>query len=414
MLMGRMASLIRTPPFRLLLSAAAMSNLADGIAALALPWIASLITRDATLIALVAFSSRLPWFLFAIPAGVMTDRADRRLLMVRADLVRLALSLGVLWMAATLTQDVAATPVIATLSLLAFGLGCAEVLRDNAAQTVLPSIIGKDDLERANGQLWTVEQIMGAFVGPPLAGMLIVWSAPAPFALNALGFAMAAVLIWRLRIPPRAPVQRRPVLTEMRDGWEWMRAHPSILRLAVMLGFLNAVVMMALTILVLFSQDVLSLGAAGYGMLMTASAAGGVAGGIFGPGLVARLGARGAVRLALLLFPVPFVAIALTSSVWVVAAALFTEMFAGLIWNIVTVSYRQRRIPDHLLGRVNSLYRFFGWGMMPIGALAGGWIVALAEPHLGRVLALRVPYAVAAIDCAALAVYGWLRLRLPR
>jgi predicted MFS family arabinose efflux permease len=236
---------------------------------------------------------------------------------------------------------------------------------------------------------------------------------PAPFALNALGFAAAAFLIWRLRIPPRAPVQRRPVRTEMNEGWDWMRAHPTILRLAVMLGILNAVVIMALTMLVLFSQEVLSLGAAGYGLLMTASAAGGVVGGILGPRVVVRLGARGAVRLALGLFPLPFIAIALTSSVWIVAAALFTEMFAGLLWNIVTVSYRQRRIPDTLLGRVNSLYRFFGWGMMPLGALAGGWIVSLAEPQLGRALALRLPYAGAALGCGALAGYGWIRLRLP-
>lgn len=408
-----MATPIRTASFRLLLSAAAVSNLADGISALALPWIASLITRDPTLIALVAFATRLPWFLFAIPAGVITDWADRRLLMVRSDLARLALSLGVLWMAATLTQDTAAGPAIAALSLLAFGLGCAEVLRDNAAQTVLPSITGKDVLERANGQLWTLEQIMGSFIGPPLAGLLIALAVPAPFALNALGFAAAAFLIWRLRIPPRAPVQRRPVRTEMNEGWDWMRAHPTILRLAVMLGILNAVVIMALTMLVLFSQEVLSLGAAGYGLLMTASAAGGVVGGILGPRVVVRLGARGAVRLALGLFPLPFIAIALTSSVWIVAAALFTEMFAGLLWNIVTVSYRQRRIPDTLLGRVNSLYRFFGWGMMPLGALAGGWIVSLAEPQLGRALALRLPYAGAALGCGALAGYGWIRLRLP-
>jgi hypothetical protein len=87
-------------------------------------------------------------------------------------------------------------------------------------------------------------------------------------------------------------------------------------------------------------------------------------------------------------------------------------VFAGMLWNVVTVSYRQRVIPDELLGRVNSLYRFFGWGMMPVGALAGGWLVALAEPALGRSAALHVPYFVAATGSIALSVYRFLRLRL--
>ena len=107
-----------------------------------------------------------------------------------------------------------------------------------------------------------------------------------------------------------------------------------------------------------------------------------------------------------------FIVIFLTSNVWVVAAALFVEMFAALLWNVVTVSYRQRLIPDHLLGRVNSIYRFFGWGMMPIGALIAGFAVSLAEPELGREMALRIPYALAGAAAVIVALYGLFRLRL--
>ena len=107
-----------------------------------------------------------------------------------------------------------------------------------------------------------------------------------------------------------------------------------------------------------------------------------------------------------------FFVIFLTSNVWVVAAALFVEMFAGLLWNVVTVSYRQRLIPDDLLGRVNSIYRFFGWGLMPVGALLAGGVVALAEPDLGREAALRLPYVIAGCIAVILGIYGFLRLRL--
>ena len=87
-------------------------------------------------------------------------------------------------------------------------------------------------------------------------------------------------------------------------------------------------------------------------------------------------------------------------------------MFAGLLWNVVAVSYRQRFIPDALLGWVNSIYRFFGWGLLPFGALAAGAIVVLAEPEIGRALALRMPFVVATIGSFAIFVYGlfWLKI----
>jgi hypothetical protein len=116
------------------------------------------------------------------------------------------------------------------------------------------------------------------------------------------------------------------------------------------------------------------------------------------------------VVLALALMALPPLVIALTASPVLVALALFLETVAGMVWNIVTVSWRQRLIPDALLGRVNAIYRFFGWGMMPLGALFGGWVVALAEPGLGREMALHLPYLIACAGFAAMFLYGRRRL----
>jgi MFS family permease len=397
-----------------LFSATAVSNLGDGISALAFPWLATLITRDPTLIAFVAFATRLPWLLFSIPAGVIVDRRDRRLLMIQADVFRLLLTGGVIALilsVPTFPPDGDPLTYILALSGLALLLGTAEVVRDNAAQTVLPSIVAKADLETANGQMWSVEQIMGSFVGPPLAGILIAFAVPAPFALDAVTFGIAAWLVWCIAIPRRPTPPKRRVWPEIVEGWAWMRSHRTIFRLAVMLGIINAISTMAVTILILFSQDIMGLSAIGHGVLLTAGAAGGVVGGIAGPHVVARIGGQRSVLLALCLMPLPFVVIGFTSSPYIVAIALFVEMIAALLWNIVTVSYRQRLIPDALLGRVNSLYRFFGWGMMPIGALAGGLIVSIAEPDLGRDLALRTPYLVGAVGSSLMLVYGWKKLR---
>jgi MFS family permease len=401
--------------YRLLFSASAISNLGDGVSALAFPWLATLITRDPSLIATVAFATRLPWLLFALPAGVITDRGDRQNLMIMADILRILITLGVIALIFSLLDLPAERNVhlyIFALSCLAFFLGSAEVVRDNAAQTALPSVVAPSDLERANGQIWSIEQIMGSFIGPPLAGILIAYAVPAPFALDVVMFALAAWVIWMIAVPPRLIQARRSMWFETKEGFSWLREHPKLMRLAIMLGISNMLAVMALTILVLFSQEILKLSGIGHGFLLTAGAAGGVVGGLVCPIIAERLGPERSLKVVLALFPLMFIVIFFTSNVWLVAAALFIEMFAALLWNVVTVSYRQRLIPDQLLGRVNSIYRFFGWGMMPIGALIAGFVVSFAEPDLGREMALRLPYALAGFTAVLLAVYGFFRLRL--
>jgi len=85
-----------------------------------------------------------------------------------------------------------------------------------------------------------------------------------------------------------------------------------------------------------------------------------------------------------------------------------------VLWNVITVSLRQSLIPDRILGRVNSVYRFLGWGMMPIGSALGGAVVAIAQPALGREWALRTPYLVAAVLTLGLFVYALPRLNSAR
>ena len=400
--------------YRWLVSASAVSKLGDGVSALAFPWLASLITRDPLLISLTAVAARLPWFLFTLPAGVWTDRIDRRSLMVRADLFRMVVTLGVVVMVLAAPPPVGSPAMaIAALCAVAFLLGSAEVLRDNAAQTVLPAVVAREDLESANGQMWSIETIAGHFIGPPLAGVLIALALPVPFGFDALTFALAAALVWLMVVPVRVAPARRSFRVELVEGLRWIWAHVLIWRLAIMLGVINACFMASVTMLVLFSQDVLGLGSVGYGLLLTAGAFGGVTGGIVAPRLARWLGGTVSLRIALAAMAVSLALTGAATAPWIVALALFTESAAGMLWNVVTVSLRQRTIPDDLLGRVNSVYRFFGWGMMPLGALAGGILVTWLEPGSGREAALRAPYFVGAAIIAILGVIGILILRLP-
>ena len=401
--------------YRLLFSASATSNLADGIALVAIPWLATLFTRDPMLVAAVTTAGRLPWLLFALPAGVLTDRADRRRLMVRADLARIALALclvGLILSAPPLPMaDGAGLAPILSLACLAFLLGAAEVVRDNAAQTVLPSIVAPQDLERANGQMWSAEQVLGQFVGPPLAGVLIAAGIAVPFGVNAGLFTLSAGLVCLIALPPRLPSGVGAFWPALLEGLAWMRRHRTILRLAVMLGAINAVFVGGMTILVLYAQEVLGLSPEGYGLLLTSAAAGGALGGLAAPAIARRLGMRASLIVALALFVAVNLLLGLFASVPLAGLALFLEAAGGMLWNVVTVSYRQRLIPDALLGRVNSVYRFLGWGSMPFGALGAGALVAALEPGMGRHAALHAPYLVAAAVCAVLLAYGLVRLR---
>lgn len=394
--------------YRLVFSASVISNLGDGVLALALPWLATVLTRDPMLVALVAMAQRLPWLLFALPAGVWTDRADHRALIWRADALRAMMVAGILMLALSATPDQAL--LIWPLALLAFLLGAVEVIRDNAAQTILPSVVESRDLERANGQMWSAEKVAGEFIGPPLAGVLIGLGIAVPFGFDVLTFALSAALIWLIALPPRSLPVPQAFWPALREGIVWIRAQPVILTLALMLGAVNFLHMGAFTMLVLYSQDVLGLGAAGHGLLLTVGAAGGVIGGLIAPWVAARLGMKASLLLALVGFGANYAMLAALPNIASAGVAMFVGAVGSMLWNVVTVSYRQRIIPAGILGRVNSIYRFFGWGSMPFGALAGGLIVTWGEAGLGRDMALRLPFGVAAAGMALVAVVAVLRI----
>lgn len=413
-------------------TASVISNLGDGIGMIAYPWLASAVTRSPLHIAAVALVTRLPWLLFSLPAGVITDRVDRRKLVAWMDVSRFILTLGVaivVWVNETnlatpeeIEAGTASTPESALLLVLvyiaALFLGIAEVFRDNSAQTLLPSIVEKEHLEKANGQMWGAEMVMNSFVGPPLAGILIAVGFAVPFFVDAGTFAIAAALIFMIAgdfTPQGRDDQPRSSFKEdLKEGVRWLWRHPLFRPMAIALGILNGTFMMTAATLVLFAQEVLDLDATGFGLLTTGVAVGGVLGAFTADRVAKALGQGASLFLTILLGAVSLLASGLTSSFWVFWAMGLVSAATGTLWNVITVSLRQSLIPDHLLGRVNSVYRFLGWGMMPIGSAIGGLAVAVAEPLWGREWALRFPYLLAAGFTLALFAYALPRLNTRR
>ena len=165
--------------------------------------------------------------------------------------------------------------------------------------------------------------------------------------------------------------------------------------MAIILGCLNALGMVTGAALVLFGQEVLDTGATAFALLTTGGAIGGVIGGWTAASISRTLGSGPSLWLVLITSGVTTVAIGFMNwwpAVWFLFAI---EVGVGVLWNVITVSLRQSIIPDHLLGRVNSVYRFFAWGMMPIGSLIGGLIIVATESFASRELALRMPWFIA-------------------
>ena len=395
--------------------ATAISNLGDGVSMVAYPWLASAVTRSPILIAAAGFASRLPWLIFTLHAGVLTDRFDRRKLIVGMDFLRGVLTVfvgGVVFLnkdtlpslndLTSITDLKTNWSLYITLVVTAFLFGLAEVLRDNSAQTLMPSVVDKENLEKANSRMWSAESLTNSFIGPPLGSLLIGIAIFLPFFFDAVSFFIAVALIASLAgsfrpIQSDAPREKINFRAEIREGFDWLWVHPLLRPMAIILGCMNGLGTMVGAVYILFAQEVLHTTVFIFAILGTAGAIGGTIGGFFAPKVSAKLGSGPSLALALAAAPIGNLIIGLTSSwqvVWVVTAF---ETFVAILWNTITVSLRQSIIPPVLLGRVNSVYRFFAWGSIPIGMFVGGGLVTVMTHVVSRESALRAPYLISVV-----------------
>ena len=194
----------------------------------------------------------------------------------------------------------------------------------------------------------------------------------------------------------------------------WLWRNELLRTMALVLGLLNASASITFAVYVLFAQEVLGASTVEFAVIMMAGAAGAVIGGWTASALSRALGSGPALTLALAGSAVVEMTIGFLSSVPAVAVMNLAGALLAVLWNVVTVSLRQAIIPDQLLGRVNSVYRFFAWGMVPVGAAIGGVIVAVVAAFGDREFALRVPWIVAGGIDVALLVYAAPRLTTGR
>ena len=172
-------------------------------------------------------------------------------------------------------------------------------------------------------------------------------------------------------------------------------------------GFWNLFHQMIVIGVVLHAQENLGLSAQAYGLTLAGGAVGGIAGSLLGERIARRLGAPRTMQWMLAASGPCFIGMALAPGAGTLGLCFAAMEFTGFVWNVVSVSTRQRMIPDALLGRVNSLYRLWAWGMMPLGLVLSGLVVSLGELVVTRSAALALPFWAAGLGSLVVTGLVW-------
>jgi predicted MFS family arabinose efflux permease len=352
--------------FRWLLSSTVISNIGDGIAVAAGPLLVASATQDPVLVASAALLLRLPWLLFGVVAGAYVDRLDRRLLVIAVDSFRA-------FVLAALTLTIVTGVVNITLVLIAmFVLGTAETFADIASQTLLPSVVGSAGLGIANARMQGGFLVSNQLIGPPIGALLFTAGRSWPFAAIVVCCLLGALLMVRVSVRPVAVVERRAVRHEIAEGIQWLWQHAPMRTLAITIVLFNVTFGAAWSVLVLYSTNVLHMSEAGFGLLITAGAVGGLVGTTSYGWLEQHFSLATLMRIGLVIEAFTHLSLALTRQPWVAVLVMVVFGAHAFVWGTTSTTIRQRAVPGDLLGRVTSVYMIGVIGGLVVGIALGG------------------------------------------
>ncbi|MBW9108440.1 MFS transporter [Microbacterium ureisolvens] len=403
--------------FGKLWTAAAFSNLADGLGRVAVPLIATTLTRDPLAISAIGALAFLPWLVFGLPAGMIVDRFDRRWIMAFANGLRGLAAVGL----ALLTVSGALDIWWLFAGVLVFGLG--ETLFDNATNAIVPGVVKRPALDRANGWLQAAQITIDSFISSPIGGVLFAISLALPLWVGAAGYLIPIVLAVMLPLSAARPLHGEPGTSvraeasvaagdplaaseeasektagtdaaavarpnvSARDAFVYLWNHPFLRSMVIFTSIVGSAFAFAQAPVFLYFLDVQHVPAAAIGVVTAGIGLGGLAGSLVAPSLVAKFG-RGAVMLA-----ANVIAGLSLAAVWAAPEAITGTIAYGLmaaavsVWNVPWGALRQTIVPGHMFGRVLGISRTFTWGIFPFATLLGGWVARID---------LRLPFLIAA------------------
>lgn len=392
--------------FSRLWTAAAFSNLADGLGRTAVPLIATTLTRDPLLISLLGAAAFLPWLVFGVPAGVIVDRFDRRRVMALANSVRGAAAVGLAVLTVTGSLDI----VWLLVGTLVFGFG--ETLFDNATNAIIPSVVERDQLDRANGRIQAAQITIDSFVAQPVAGVLFAVSLALPLWLGAAGYLVPIALALLLPLAaarsrasdvigadqgdvvagavpeplPAAPDVAVPAGEALRYLWR----HRFLRALVVFTSVVGCAFAFAQAPTLLYFLDVHWVPEFAIGFVTAGVGVGALAGSLLAARMVARWGRGNVMWGANLAAAACMVAVGFAPGIVVAVVAYAGMAFAVSVWNVPWGALRQQIIPPALFGRTLGIIRTLTWGLFPVATILGGLVASID---------LRLPFIAAGAVC---------------
>jgi MFS family permease len=381
--------------FRVLWFGAFASTVGTWMQKVAQSWLVFDLTKSSMYLGLDDFLGQLPILLFTLLGGVIADRHDRRRLLIGSQFVQMGTAFA---LAALVYQG---RVHIGHILALSFTAGLAQAFGGPAYQSLIPSLVHKKDLPNAIA-LNSIQFNLARVFGPLLAGVtMAALGAAVCFSLNGLSFFIVIVALSSLSVTHIPPAERKPILHELKGGIDYARSQPAIIALTVLALMTTFLGLPLLTFLPVFAREIFHGDIGRYSEMMAFSGMGAVAGAL----VVAWLGRFRHMGLTLLLVQMAFGAIitafAISRVFWVSNVLLFLGGAALLMVFSMTASLVQLIVPDHLRGRVVSIYMVAFRGGMPLGSLASGFAASMAS--------VPVVLAVNGALVAVVAIYFLLR-----
>jgi len=394
-------SLWRNGDYLRLWSGQAASAIGSQVSGLALPLLILALTHSPAKAGLLAALRGLPYFLLCLPAGALVDRWDPRRTMLACDMGRalalasvpLALALGHL----SLTQ----------LGLVTVIEGTLFVFFDQAESNCLVRVVSKAQLGAAVAQNQAMYGI-SALLGPSLGGLLYGLGRGVPFLADAVSYALSVIALLTLKTDVRPAVremQTAPDLgREIGEGLRWLLAHQVIRFIAVLTGGLMLTCAGWALILIVLAQK---FGATPFtiGLLMATGGAGSVLGSLLAVPLQKRFQFGPLMIGATWVWALTWLFYAFAPSLVVLGIVNALSFIVVPIYLGTQYAYRLGQIPDHLQGRVNSVFRLIAFGSGPIGLAATGVLLQ----RLGPLMTILITFAPQLVLCIAATFYRPLR-----
>jgi MFS family permease len=359
--------------FRVLWFGAFTSTVGTWMQKVAQSWLVLELTGSTFYLGLDDFLGQLPILLFTLVGGVIADRHDRRRLLLGSQYVQMGtaftLAALVFWNSITIWYVL----------MLSFAAGLAQAFGGPAYQSLIPSLVNKKDLPNAIA-LNSIQFNLARVFGPLLAGLaMAAFGAAVCFGLNGLSFLVVIVALMSLTVKHIPTTDRKPMLQEMKGGFTYARSEPAIVALTVLAFLTTFLGLPLLTFLPVFARDIFQGDISRYSEMMAYSGTGAVVGAL----VVAWLGRFRHMGIVLLMVQVAFGALIVGFSIsrvfWLSNLLLFFAGAALICVFSMTASLVQLIVPDHLRGRVVSIYMVAFRGGMPLGSLASGYLASVTS-----------------------------------